>query len=259
MSPQRRVGVGRLVDAMWFLLFAVSATRALSGSLRKTNPASSPPQASLLAHFHFDMAKVTKILGLDRLKALQEDARCHVNSNATLQLSSNSTDAGPAHMRCLQLCENKEDCANVCEEVRAMICNVGPTVITINNNNPASLSAAAAAAATSATKDAVKGAIMHATRTAMRESELAKHEMSKAMWEAGEIAKHAAEEAATDAATQATKLAHDEAAHSSHEVASTAAAAASAAAHQQMASASSTSSGSARRRSSSGGSRRRGF
>merc|ERR550537_149072 len=97
---------------------------------------------------HFDMAAAQKAMGSANFAALKKDAKCNVK---------NAKQPSYTTSRCVELCQGRQQCTDVCTEVRDMICDP-PVVVGVTSGDNAAAASAAAAAATSAVRDAVKDA-----------------------------------------------------------------------------------------------------
>merc|ERR1719335_508214 len=127
---------------------------------------------------HFDMAAAKRSMGAAAFAALNKDAKCKVK------------DSQPTS-RCMELCQGKADCSNVCNEVRNIICDPQVPIVGVTTGDQAAASAVAAAAASSAVKAAVKDALADAKSQSQKSAEDTKAAMAAALKEARESAKAA--------------------------------------------------------------------
>lgn len=167
---------------------------------------------------HFDHATALHTLGKAALQALEDDQK---------EGHCRTTDP----KRCRELCQGKDACMGVCNEVRSMICSpTGYQVAAVSAGDTSAAAAAAAASASSAVQSSVKDAIKDVAASARHASDDARKAIKDGIAKIQEVSMSAAHLAASEAAAAAAKAATYEAAASAHTVASTAAVAAVAAA-----------------------------
>lgn len=219
-------------------------------------------------HHHVDMAQAARVLGKDRLRTLEKDARCGTNQthNSSETQYPPVTQNGvvpplyPPHVfntpapvgvvhkvaigtqekpaitvmeggtaRCLELCGPEPECVRTCGEVRMMLCWGDETQEVVITGTNSEAASQAAGLATAAVRDAVRTGIWEATQASHQVGINVKQTMQEALEKTKEIAEDSGREAAYSASKSASDAAWGVAYDAAHKIAETAAGAATAA------------------------------